>query len=123
MSAPGCVLEKAYRNHPKSHVAFSNKPVQTPQMIPPSRAPNQVTNQCEMEGLCREKVKEASQQLEIVMRATRQALTEFNDRSLPSVDGGLAVIAALRAENSALSEYVRVLRILTDLLTSGKTTR
>ena len=44
----------------------------------------------------------------------------FRSHELPPPDGGASVINALKAERVARDEYMRVLRIFTDLMVHGK---
>ena len=48
-----------------------------------------------------------------------QAIKQGAEGSCPGVDGSFAIQKALRAENRALSEYLRVLRIFTELILHG----
>ncbi len=50
----------------------------------------------------------------------REALEEYRTGTAPPVDGGFAFRQALRAETVARHEYVRILRIFTELILEGK---
>jgi len=58
--------------------------------------------------------------LELARDYVSEVQRDFPEGEIPSPDGGVAYRAALRAENIALAEYHRVLRILTDLVARGQ---
>jgi hypothetical protein len=49
----------------------------------------------------------------------RSASEDFRSRTLPTPDGGLGVHLAIAAETNARKEYMRVLRVFTDLVLYG----
>jgi hypothetical protein len=51
---------------------------------------------------------------------TKMAGTDFRAWTLPTPDGGANLVGALRAESIARAEYIRTLRIFTDLVISGQ---
>ncbi|HEV3199871.1 MAG TPA: hypothetical protein VGZ73_18335 [Bryobacteraceae bacterium] len=54
------------------------------------------------------------------MAQFRTASEEFRTHHVPSPDGGFSVHLAIAAESTARKEYMRVLRLFTDLVLYGK---
>lgn len=73
-----------------------------------------------IEELWRSRLREAKSRYDSAAVASRDTMQNFRQRSLPTPDGGAALKNALGAERVARSEYMRVLRILTDLCVNGK---
>jgi hypothetical protein len=63
---------------------------------------------------------DAKASYEIAVSRFRTASEDFRSRHTPSPDGGFNVHLAIAAESSARKEYMRVLRVFTDLVVYGK---
>jgi hypothetical protein len=50
----------------------------------------------------------------------RRAAEEYRVRDVPASDGNLGLHQAIAAESSARREYIRVLRLFTDLVVHGR---
>ncbi|HEY2019060.1 MAG TPA: hypothetical protein VGH38_36390 [Bryobacteraceae bacterium] len=72
------------------------------------------------EELWRARLHEAKLRYDAAASASRDTMQSFRQRSFPTPDGGAALKNALSKERVARSEYMRVLRILTDLCVNGK---
>lgn len=57
---------------------------------------------------------------ETAVERFRTASEDFRSNHTPSPDGGFSVHLAIAAESSARKEYMRVLRLFTDLVLYGK---
>ena len=73
----------------------------------------------ELEQLWRSRVKDAQLRLDFARNYLAEVQRDFPPGDVPSPDGSFALQKALRAENFALAEYHRVLRMFTDLVLHG----
>jgi len=73
-----------------------------------------------LEDRWQSRLKDARVQYDLAAARFKTAGTEFTNRTLPTPDGGLNLVSAIRAETVARREYMRVLRIFTDLVAHGK---
>lgn len=73
----------------------------------------------ELENLWRTRLRDAALRLEFARNFLKEVQQDFPSCDLPSADGRFAFQQALRAENNALAEYNRLLRIFTDLIVDG----
>ena len=73
-----------------------------------------------MESLWRQRLNQAREHLGFARERNKEVHREFLLREIPSPDGEFHRLQAVRAENVALRNYLRVLRVFTDLVTSGK---
>jgi len=73
-----------------------------------------------LEELWRLRLKTAEVHYAYAREKLRNVLKTLPPGDTPSPDGSYAYQQALRAENIALSEYTRVLRIFTDLVVRSK---
>jgi hypothetical protein len=71
-----------------------------------------------LEDLWRERTDLARRRYRIAKAECAKAISEQSDAAPP--DGTFGYRKALRAENAALAEYSRVLRIFGDLVANGK---
>jgi hypothetical protein len=76
-------------------------------------------HQCLLD-LWRGRLVKARKQYDQVVAELQTASTEFKAGTLPAPDGSQNMANTLRAETHALNEYMRILRIFTDLVISGK---
>jgi hypothetical protein len=74
----------------------------------------------DLEELWRGRLADAKASYEIAVTQFRTASEDFRAHCTPSPDGGLSVHLAIVAESRARKEYMRVLRVFTDLLVYGK---
>ena len=72
-----------------------------------------------LEALWRSRVTDAKLRLEFARLFLKEVQTDLAADVVPVADGQFAFRQALRAENAALAEYNRVLRIYTDLTMNG----
>jgi len=72
-----------------------------------------------LEALWRSRVTDAKLRLEFARLFLKEVQTDLAANVVPMADGQFAFRQALRAENAALAEYNRVLRIYTDLTMNG----
>jgi len=77
-----------------------------------------IPNRHALEELWRVRLEEARVAYERARNALREVRQEFGSEA--NAGGAYGVHQALRAENIALTEYLRVLRIFTDLVVAGK---
>jgi hypothetical protein len=63
---------------------------------------------------------DAKASYEAAVARFRVASEDFRSRHTPSPDGGFNVHLAIAAESRARKEYMRVLRVFTDLVVYGK---
>ena len=61
----------------------------------------------------------ARKQYDVAVRQTRMASQDFRVRQLPTPDGGAKLVGTLKAERQARDEYMRALRIFSDLVLRG----
>lgn len=71
--------------------------------------------------LWRDRLKTAKERYDAAAATSQAAIKTFQEQALPPPDGGANLISALKAERISRSEYLRILRLYTDLLLSGKT--
>ncbi|HLK51094.1 MAG TPA: hypothetical protein VKT49_23290 [Bryobacteraceae bacterium] len=74
----------------------------------------------ELEEEWRERLRAAEEQYRCASEEYRKIQAEFQARSMASVDSNSAVQRALRAENEARAEYVRVLQTFARLILRGE---
>jgi hypothetical protein len=72
------------------------------------------------EEIWRERLHQAEIRYHLTSSRTRQMQAEHSNGSMPSPDGDLALRKALRSENAARAEYMRVLRVFTQLILYGE---
>jgi hypothetical protein len=77
-------------------------------------------HQQEVEELWRGRLAEAKARYETAVERFRTTAEDFRTHQTPTPDGGFGVHLAIAAESSARKEYMRVLRVFTDLLLNGK---
>ena len=70
--------------------------------------------------LWRERTSVALSRYQEAREASDRALAQRSDGIMPSSEGVTTTVEALESETAALREYVRVLRILTDLVVHRK---
>jgi len=73
-----------------------------------------------LEELWRDRLNEARLRVELARNFLREIQQDFKNGTMPQPDGDFAFQRAGRAENSALAEYSRVLRVFHDLTVKGK---
>jgi hypothetical protein len=73
----------------------------------------------ELENLWASRLQDARLRLEFAANYLKEVQGDIEADSVSVADGNFAFEKAVRAENSALAEYNRVLRIYTDLTVSG----
>lgn len=73
-----------------------------------------------LEELWRSRLNEARLRVELARNFLREVLRDFRDGTAPQPDGDFAYRRALHAENSALAECDRILRVYHDLTVDGK---
>ena len=73
-----------------------------------------------LEELWRGRLNEARLRVELARNFMREIQQDFKNGTMPQPDGNVAFQRAVRAENSALAEYSRVLRVFHDLTVNGK---
>jgi hypothetical protein len=66
------------------------------------------------------RVMSARKKYDLAVSLTRIASQDFRTRQLPTPDGGSNLVGALRTESRARDEYMRVLRIFSDLVLRGE---
>lgn len=74
----------------------------------------------DLEELWRERLKDAKLRLEFAYNYVKEVQKDLEAGGVPAPDGNFAFARAIKAENFALAEYNRVLRIFGDLLVQGK---
>jgi len=77
-------------------------------------------NPPDVEELWRSRLAAAKAGYETAVAQFRTASEDFRSNHTPSPDGGFSVHLAIAAESSARKEYMRVLRLFTDLVLYGK---
>jgi len=80
---------------------------------------NPNVNRQELEDEWQERLHEAQKRYHEATARSNEALRVFRERSVPTPDGGEGYNRALREETLARREYMRVLRIFTDLTVAG----
>jgi hypothetical protein len=78
-----------------------------------------VSSQTELELVWQGYVRSARQRYEEECQAFDRVATEFGGRLYQSPDGGAALRLARHRQSLALKEYMRTLRIYTDLVLKG----
>lgn len=76
-------------------------------------------NPDQLERLWRQRMKDAQLRLDFARNYLKEVQRDFPSGTVPPPDGVFAHHKALRAENAALAEYHRVLRVYTDLVLHG----
>lgn len=74
----------------------------------------------DVEELWRGRLAAAKSGYETAVARFRTASEDFRSHHTPSPDGGFSVHLAIAAESSARKEYMRVLRLFTELVLYGK---
>ncbi len=77
-------------------------------------------NKQQLEDLWRERLNTAKLRLDFARQYMKEVQRDRNSGDIPGPDGNFAYQKALRAENTALAEYNRVLRVFTKLVVDGK---
>jgi hypothetical protein len=72
------------------------------------------------EVIWREKLRQAESSYQTASAHTRQLRGDYTGGSIPAADGGFALQRALRFENDARLEYMRVLHTFTQLILHGE---
>ena len=72
-----------------------------------------------LEGLWRQRVENAKLRVDFAQNRVKEVHREFPAPDIPPADGDFAFQKAIDAENAALREFDRVLRIFTDLVVRG----
>jgi hypothetical protein len=73
-----------------------------------------------LEELWRSRLNEARLRVELARNFLHEVQRDFQDGTVPQPDGNFAYQRALKAENTALAEYSRILRVYHDLTMAGK---
>jgi hypothetical protein len=73
-----------------------------------------------IEKLWHDRLIEARRKYDLAVAETRLAGEDFRTRQLPTPDGGANLVGALKAESQVRDEYMRVLRIFSDLVLQGE---
>jgi hypothetical protein len=81
---------------------------------------NQFLFRQEVEEYWRDRLKSARQKYELAVAQQHKALEQQKRWPLPAPDGSGAVRSALIQESAARNEYMRILKIFTDLTIYGK---
>ena len=76
-------------------------------------------NPDQLERLWRQRMRDAQLRLDFARNYLKEVQRDFPSGTVPPPDGAFAHHKALRAENAALAEYHRVLRVYTDLVLHG----
>lgn len=74
----------------------------------------------EIEELWRRRLAEEKARYEVAVARFQTASEDFRNHHTTPPDGGFGVHLAITAESNARKEYMRVLRLYTDLLLYGK---
>jgi hypothetical protein len=74
----------------------------------------------QVEQIWRAKFRQAQDRYQFATANTRRLQAEYSTSSVPPADGDFAVRNALRNENEARSEYMRVLHVFTKLILHGE---
>ena len=82
-----------------------------PPKSPPSRKA--------VEELWRDRLHQSKDRYNVAAATSRYAMKTFLEDSAPTPDGGVNLRNCLQAESAALSEYMRILRVFTDLTLNG----
>lgn len=77
----------------------------------------------EVKELWRARLADAKSRYEFAVAQFRSASEDFRAHHFPTPDGGMSVHLAIVAESSARKEYMRALRLFTDLLLYGEIPR
>lgn len=75
----------------------------------------------DLERQWRAQLDQARERYDFAVTQCRKTLQEHQHRLLPPPDGSAAVRLSLRLESDTRAEYMRILRIFTDLIVNGKT--
>jgi len=79
-----------------------------------------IENHQDLEKLWHDRLVEARKKYDVAVTETRTASDDFRTQQLPTPDGGGNLAGALKAEGRARDEYMRVLRIFSDLVLQGE---
>jgi hypothetical protein len=74
----------------------------------------------ELEDLWRSRLNEARLRVELARNFMQEVQRDFKSGTIPQPDGDFAYRRAVHAENTALAEYSRILRVYHDLSVNGK---
>lgn len=85
-------------------------------MSPYFRSPSRI----EVEDRWRTRLAEAKRNHDRAVVQFRLAAEEYRTREIPASDGNLSLHQAISAESSARREYIRILRVFTDLVVQGR---
>jgi hypothetical protein len=72
------------------------------------------------EEIWRERLRQAEIRFQLAAAHSRQMHAEYSSGSMPSPDGQPALRKALKKENAARAEYMRVLRLFSRLILYGE---
>ena|SRR5271165_1334080 len=86
----------------------------------PMSQPTKPGSRIEMEDLWRTRLAEAKRNYHQATTQFRLAADEHRKGEIPSPDGSLRLSQAISAEARARGEYVRILRLFTDLIMHGR---
>ena len=75
----------------------------------------------EIEEKWRFRLGEARRKHDQAVSLFRRTSEEYRAKETPASDGNLSLHLAISAESSARREYIRILRIFTDLMVQGRT--
>jgi hypothetical protein len=78
-------------------------------------------NRHELEALWRERLQIARSNYDVAVAEFRKVSADLKQWPLPAPDGSAAFRQVRVAESAALNEYIRTLKIFTDLIVHGKT--
>ena len=85
-------------------------------MSPNSRSPSRI----EIEDRWRTRLAEAKRNHDQAVTRFRQAAEVYRAQEIPASDGSLGLHQAISAESGARREYIRILRLFTDLVVHGR---
>lgn len=85
-------------------------------MSPQFRSPSRI----EIEDRWRIRLADAKSKHDQAVSLFRRASEEYRAKEIPASDGSLSLHQAIAAESSARKEYIRILRLFTDLVVQGR---
>jgi hypothetical protein len=85
-------------------------------MSPDLRSPSRI----EIEDRWRTRLADAKRNHDQAVTRFRRAAEVYRAQEIPASDGTLGLHQAISAESSARKEYIRVLRLFTDLIVHGR---
>ena len=85
-------------------------------MSPQARSPSRI----EIEDRWRTRLADAKRNHDQAVVEFRRAAEVYRAREIPASDGSLGLHQAISAESSARREYIRILRLFTDLVVNGR---